>query len=236
MIYEDIQGLDKKETRERRINFAIILAGLALVICMIIYSRWGVSWFTDTSWSQVSIIKWIFILIILSIALVLQYYFLMLLRYSFARYLVLWLPPIIWLFNNGLVAIQRLLESAAEETLLTGWFPITDLLGWLLALVFFPLLAGGGAVVGIIDSSSLMLTQACSIAGIALDVTGTSTWDFLSHILKFFNIFRELVADSFMQAIVTEGFKTRSFFDIRLDGIFRHFTATGSPKPRCTPR
>jgi len=65
------------------------------------------------------------------------------------------------------------------------------------------------------------LTQACSIAGIALDVTGTSIWDFLTHILKFFNVFRELVADSFMQAIVTEEFKTQSFFNFTLDGIFR---------------
>ena len=213
-------NVNKKEIRDTKINIAIVITGIVLVIGLIIYSRGGVGWFTSTAWSQVSIIKWVFIVAILGIALVLQYYFLLLLRYSIAKYLVLWLLPIIWLFNNGLVAMHRLFESADEQTLLTGWIPITDLMGWLLGAVFLPLLVGGGSVVAIIDSSSLILLQACRIAGIAFEVTGISFWDFVTNVFRFIRVFLDLLGNSFMQEIVTENLKNRSFFDLSLSGIF----------------
>ena len=158
-------------------------------------------------------------MIILTIAVVLQYYFLMLLRHSVVKYLVLWLLPVIWLFNNGLVALHRLFESAANEAWLTGWIPVTDLIGWLLGGVFFPSIIGGGVVVGIIDSGGSFMSQVCSIAGISMGITGTSIWDVLSHVPQFLHLFWDQVVHSFMHAVFPEDLKSRSFFDIGLDSL-----------------
>ena len=212
-------AIDKRERREKWTNLALVVAGLALAIGIIIYSRWGLSWFTETAWAKVSILKWLSVVIILSITLVLQYYFLMLLRHSIVKYLVLWLLPIIWLFNNGLVALHRLFESAANETLLTGWIPVTDLIGWLVGVVFFPSFIGGGTIVGIIDSGGSFMSQVCSIGGMAMNVTGTSVWDILSHVPKFMGVFWDQVVNSFANAVFPENFKNRSFFDLTLDGV-----------------
>ena len=211
--------MDKREIREKWINIALVITGLALVVCLIIYSRWGLGWFTETAWSRVSILKWIAAGVILTIAVILQYYFLMLLRHSIVKYLVLWLVPIIWLFNNGLVALHRLFESAADATTLTGWIPITDLAGWLLGAVFLPTLIGGGAIVGIIDSGGNFMPQVCSIAGLAMDATGTSFRDVLLHIQHFLGLFWDQVVHSFRQAVFPENLKDRSFFNLTLDGL-----------------
>lgn len=213
-------NINKTETRDIKINIAIVITGIALVIGLIIYSRGGVSWFTNTAWSQVSIVKWIVIVVTVGIALVIQYYFLLLLRHSFVKYLVFWLLPIIWLFNNGSVAIHRLFESAAEETFLTGWIPITDLIGWLMGTVYVPLLVVGGIVVALIDSGGFFLAQACNIAGMALDITGTSFGDLISGGFKFIGIFLDLLGNSFMQEFVTENLRNRPFFDLSLSGVF----------------
>lgn len=211
--------MDKTEAREKWINIFLVATGLGLFICLIIYSRWGLSWFTDTAWAKVTVFKWLSVVVILTVSLVLQYYFLMLLRHSIVKYLVLWFLPVLWLFNNGLVAIHRLFESAAEATLFTGWIPITDLAGWLLGIIFFPLFVGGGAIVGIIDSGGSFMSQVCSIAGIAMNATGTSAWDILSHVPKFLHLFWDQVVNSFMHAVFPEDLKNRSFFDLSLDSI-----------------
>lgn len=213
-------NINKTETRDIKINIAVVITGIALVIGLIIYSRGGVSWFTNAAWSQVSIVKWIVIVVTIGIALVLQYYFLLLLRYSFAKYLVFWLLPIIWLVNNGLVVISRLFESAAEQTFLTGWIPITDLIGWLMGVVYVPLLVVGGIVVALIDSGSIFLAQICNIAGIALDITGTSFGELISAGYRFIRVFLDLLGNSFLQEFVTENLRNRSFFDFSVSGIF----------------
>jgi len=213
-------SINKQETREFRVNIAIVITGIALVIGLIIYSRGGAGWFTTTAWSQVSILKWIVIVVTLGITIVLQYYLLMLLRHSLVKYLVFGLLPAIWLFINGLTAIQRLFESAAEDTFLTGWIPITDLMGWLLGAVYIPVLVGGGIVVAIIESGSLLLSQACQIAGMVLDVTGTSLWGFVTDVVKFIGVFFDLLGNSFLQEIAMENLRNRSFFDFSLTGIF----------------
>ena len=202
--------MDKRESREKLLNIAALVTGVALVLCLIIYTR-DISWFTSSVWSQVSIIKCIIIAVVLGFFLVVQYYFLMLFRYSIARILVFWLLPIIWLFNNGLVAIHRLFESAAEETSLTGWIPVTDLAGWLTGAVFFPLFTGGGIAVGIIDSVSQLLSQACNVAGMSPDSGG---------IISFITTYLELLGSSFLQVVLSVNSGGRSFFDLGLSGIF----------------
>lgn len=211
--------MDKREAREKWINIVLVIAGLALVAGLVIYGRWGLGWFTHTAWAKVSVAKWISAAIVLTIAVVLQYYFLMLLRHSIVKYLVLWLIPIAWLFDNGLVALHRLFESAANETFLTGWLPVTDLLSWLLGAVFFPIIIGGGVVVGIIDSGGNFMSQVCSVAGISMDITGTSVWDVLSHVPQFLHLFWDQVVHSFMHAVFPENFRSRSFFDNGLDSL-----------------
>ena len=141
-----------------------------------------------TNWSTVSVVSWISISLIFTIALLLQYYFILLLRYSFFKYLVLWFIPIAWLFNNGLVVMHRFFDWTTDIISPTGWFPVGELIGWLLSAIFFPLLVGSGIVVAIIDSNGSMLTQACYYAGIALDVADISGWNIISYTMNFISV------------------------------------------------
>ena len=135
--------INKTEERAWQQNLALIAAGFVLTGIIILISR-GESWFTATAWPRISVIRWIAAGVILPVGALLQYYFLMLLRHSFWKY-VLWLLPAIWLYNNGMVGIQRLFDSEGGLAL-TGWIPITDLLGWLMAVIFWPMFIAGGAV------------------------------------------------------------------------------------------
>ncbi len=212
--------MDMKESREKRNNIILVLIGIILVVSLLLIYREGVSWFSLTRWSDVSIVSWVSISVILAIALLLQYYFLMLLRYSIVKYLVLWFIPIIWLFNNGLVAMHRFLDWTTDIISLAGWIPVGELLGWLLSAVFFPVLAGGGAIIAIIDSNSSMLTQACYYAGIALEVSDISPWNIISYSMNFVSIIWDLVSNSFVQQVVSERMMNRSFLDFSLSSTF----------------
>lgn len=212
--------MDKKDQLEKRNNIFLLFVGIILVVGLLIIYREGLAWFTATKWSHVSVASWIGISIIFSVSLVLQYYFLMLLRYSFFKYLVLWFIPIIWLFNNGLVAMHRFLDWTTDIMSPAGWIPLGELLGWLLSAVFFPVLVGGGVIVAIIDSSSSMLTQACYYAGIALDVAGISPWNIISYSMNYVSVIWDLVSNSFVQQVVSERVMNRSFLDFSLSSTF----------------
>jgi hypothetical protein len=212
--------MDKKEQREKRANILLLITGCLLVVGLLLIYREGVTWFSSTRWLDVSIVSWVSIGAILGIALVLQYYFLMLLRYSFFKYLVLWFIPIAWLFNNGLVAMHRFLDWTTDIISPAGWIPLGELLGWLLSAVFFPVLVAGGAIVAIIDSSSSMLTQACYYAGIALDVAGISPWNVIDYSMNFISVIWDLLSNSFMQQVVSERMMNRSLLDFSLSSTF----------------
>ncbi|HIM07337.1 MAG TPA: hypothetical protein EYG49_02195 [Gammaproteobacteria bacterium] len=149
-------------------------------------------------------------------ALVLQYYYFILLRYSIFKYLVLWLIPIIWLFNNGLVALHRFFNWTTDIVSPVGWLPLGELLGGMLSIFFVPVLLAGGAIVVIIDSTGLMLTQACYYAGIALDVTNVSGWNILSYSKSFINVIWDLLSNSFVQQVTSERLMNRPFLDLSL--------------------
>lgn len=212
--------MNKTEQIEKRNNFILLFVGVFLVIGLLLIYREGPTWFTATKWSNISLFRWISVGIILSITLVLQYYFLMLLRYSFIKYIVLWLIPIIWLFNNGIVALHRFFDWTTDIISPAGWIPLGEFVGWMLSAVFFPVLVGGGTIVAIIDSSGLMLTQACYYAGIALDVADVSGWNIISYVTNFINVIWDLLSNSFVQEVIKERATNRSFMDFSLSSVF----------------
>ena len=212
--------MDKKHQLEKRNNIILLFIGCLLVVGLLVIYREGVTWFSSARWSELSIVSWISISVILVVAIALQYYFLMLLRYSFVKYLVLWFIPVIWLFNNGLVAMHRFLDWTTDIVSPAGWIPIGDLFGWLLSAVYMPLLVSSGVVVAIIDSSSSMLTQACYYAGIALDVAGISPWDVIDYSMNYASVVWDMLSNSFVQQLASERTINRSFLDFSLSSTF----------------
>jgi hypothetical protein len=212
--------MDKKEQLEKRNNIILLFVGVFLVISLLVIYREGRIWFTVTKWSHISVASWIVISAIFSVSLLLQYHFLMLLRYSFFKYIVLWFIPAIWIFNNGLVAMHRFFDWTTDIVSPAGWLPLGELLGWLLSAVFLPVLVAGGAIVAIIDSGGSMLTLACYFAGMALDFTGASGWNIISYCMNFINVIWDLISNSFVQQIISERSINRPFMDFSLSSLF----------------
>ena len=210
--------MDKREQREKRLNIILVITGILLALLLVIFPRGGVAWVTSTSWSNITIIKWVIICGVLCISLVIQYYLLMLLRYSFLKYAVLWFLPIIWIFNNGLVALHRFLDWTTDIVSPAGWMPITDLMSWLLGAVFSPTLLGFGVIAAVVDVSSSQLTQACYYAGIAMDIANISPWHVIDYGMNFIGVFWDLISNSFVQEVIKERSLTRSFFDLSFSG------------------
>ncbi len=212
--------MDKKQQREQRINYIFLITGCLTVIGLLLIYREGLVWFTSARWSTVPVISWVSISAILGIALVVQYFFFMLLRYSVLKYFVLWFIPAIWLFNNGIVAMHHFLDWTTDIVSPVGWIPLGDLLGWLLSAVYLPLLVASGVVVAIIDSSSSMLTQACYYAGIALDVIDVSPWNIVSYCMNYISVLWDLITNSFMQEIAAQQTSNRAFLEFNLSNTF----------------
>ncbi len=212
--------MNKTEQVEKRNNFVFLFVGICLVIGLLLIYREGLTWFTTAKWSGVSVVRWVTVSIILMITLVLQYYFFLLLRFSFMKYIVFWFIPVIWLFNNGLVAMHRFLDWTTDIISPVGWVPVGEFVGWMLSAIFFPILMGGGTVIAIIDSSGSMLTQACYYAGIAFDVVDVSSWNVMTHAMNFIDVIWDLISNSFVQEVIKERAMNRSFLDFSLISIF----------------
>ena len=212
--------MNKTEQIKKRNNLIFLFAGFFLILLLLFIYREGYYWFTTTRWQSVSVFSWVSITFILIIASLLQYYFFLLLRYSIFKYLVFWIIPIAWLVNNGLAAMHKFLDWTGDIASSASWIPIGDLLGWLLSAVYFPLLVGSGAIIAIIDSSGSMLSQACYYAGIALDVTGISSSNIISYSMNILSVVWDLITNSFVNEIVNEAMKNRSFLEFNLSTIF----------------
>jgi hypothetical protein len=212
--------MDKKEQLQKRNNFIFLLVGIVLVISLLLIYREGLTWFSATKWTQLSAINWISIVVIFGLSLVIQYYFFMLLRFSVLKYLVFWLIPVIWLFNNGLVTLHRLFNLTADIVTPAGWITLGELFSWLLSAIYFPLLIAGGVVVAIVDSSGSMLTQACYYAGMAMDVAGVSVWNIVSYSMNFLSVIWDLLSDSFVQQVMHERSMNQPFLDFSLSSTF----------------
>ncbi len=209
-----------KDKKEQRANYILLIIGCSLLIGLLFIYREGTTWFTSILWPYVSVVSWIVIGVSLSIALALQYYLLMLLRYSVIKYFVFWFIPILWLFNNGIVAMHRFLNWTTDIVSPVGWIPIGDLVGCLLGVIYFPLLLIGGVIVAIIDSSSAMLTQACYYARIAMDFTNTSSSDIISYSLTSCKVLWDIAANFFIQEMTAQHISNRQFLEFDLSNIF----------------
>ncbi len=212
--------MDKLEQREQRINYSLLITGCLLVIGLLLLYREGLVWFTSARWSSVSVISWISISVVMGLALVMQYFFFMLLRYSVLKYFVLWFIPVMWLFNNGIVAMHRFLDWTTDIISPVGWIPLGDLFGWLLSAVYLPLLVGSGVVIAIIDSSSSMLSQACYYAGIAIDVIDICPWNIVSYCMNYISVIWDLISNSFVQEIAALHTSNRPFLEFNLSNTF----------------
>lgn len=205
------------ETRERLENVGLILLGLGLVAGLIIAYRGGVDWFGTVAWSRIGVLHWIIIAVVIPVTLVAQYYLLLLLRHSLLKHLF-WLLPVLWLVDNALLILHRFIESEYGRAM-PDWLPVTDLVGWLLSLLYFPTLIGGGIVAAIADSQGFMLTQACHVANVTMETFGMTGGDVLSYMARYFDVLRDLVSDSFMRNVMAEGH--RPFVDVSVDGLLR---------------
>lgn len=212
--------MDNEQQREQRTNYILLITGCLLILGLLLIYREGLAWFTSARWSAVSVVSWVSISFILGTALVLQYFFFMLLRYSVFKYAVFWFIPVMWLFNNSLVAMHRFLGWTTDIISPVGWIPLGDLLGWLLSAVYLPLLVASGVVVAIIDSSSSMLTQACYYAGIAIDVVDISPWNIVSYCMNYISVFWDLISNSFVQEIAALHTSNRPFLEFNLSNAF----------------
>ena len=210
---------EKSEIRVRLENLVLIIVGILLVAGMLALFRGGLDWFSNTAWSRVSVLKWIVVGLIAFVALVFQYYLLLLLRYSLLKHLF-WLLPVLWLVNNGLIVVQNFIEGEYHRAL-SGWIPLTDLFGWLISVVYFPLLVGGGAMAAIADSSGFVMTQACAYAHAVLETASVSNGSVLSYIYGHIGAFWDILADSFKQQVAAGHAGSRHFLDFGQNGLFR---------------
>ncbi len=191
--------MDIREERERRIDHILVFAGCALAISLLFAQRAGADWFRAANWTGIALLEWIVMGLALILALAFQYHFLLLMRQGILKYLVLWAIPIVWLFYNGLVAVDRVLAWSADTGFTGGWLSIGDLVGFVAGAVFLPLLAGFGVMIAIVDSNSSLAEPACRHAGTILQYMGVAATNIISYGLHLAAVIWEQIAASFMQ-------------------------------------
>ena len=211
--------MDKEKSllRKRLENLAWLLGGLLLAAGIIMAYRGGTDWFGNAAWDKVTGLEWFVIAVLVSLALLLQYGLIHLLRFTLFKH-VLWLLPATWLFINGLLVIQRLMESE-QGLAASGFVPLTDLVGWVLSAAYLPLLAAGGAVAAIVDSHSLIPSNACHYGNAVADVFGVSNRDLMDWAHEYFDVLWDLVSESFVRQVAPEYAGQRPFIDFSQDGL-----------------
>ena len=209
----------KSEMLVRLENTVLIIVGIVLVLGMLAMFRGGADWFNNIHWSKISVLKWIVLGVIGFIALLFQYYLLLLFRYSFLKHLF-WFLPALWLINNGLIVIGRFIDSEYHRAV-TGWIPLTDLFGWLISLVYFPLLVGGGAMSAIADSGGFVMSQACAYAHAVLETARVSNGSVVSFIGHHVGALWDIITNSFKNQVAWENAGSRPFIDFTQNGLFR---------------
>ncbi len=213
--------INKREQRTGPLSYLLLFAGCILVCGLLFAYRGGATWFLSVNWSKLSISDWLAIGIIFIPAFFLQYYFLLLLRYSALRYLVFRLIPILWLCANGLVAIHKFISWTTDIAPSAGWISVNDLFGYLLGIAFSPLLLGSGMIIAILDISSNSLISICLYVGMALKVINISSPDIISYTIDFSRFLWDLMSNSFVQQILSENTNRQDFLHFNLLSTFR---------------
>ncbi len=212
--------MDKIEKRKQRNIYILFVAGIILSLVILAINRNALAWATSVSWSEIHWSNWLALSVLLVVALVAQYFVLMLLFYSKLRYLVLAVIPVIWLFNNGIIAMSRFLDWTTDIGATIGWLSFADLFSWLAAAIYFPVLLGTGAVGAILDANASSLSQSCYYARMALEIADISAWQVIDFGMNTLSIAWDLVADSFSQEVIKYASDTDSLFDFSLQAIF----------------
>jgi hypothetical protein len=210
---------EKSELLVRLENTVLIIVGIVMVAGMLALYRGGMDWFTNIQWAKISVLKWVALGGIVLVTLVFQYYLLLLLRYSLLKHLF-WFLPVLWLVNNGLIVIERFIQGEYHQAI-GGYIPLTDLFGWLISLVYFPLLIGGGAISAIADSGGFVMTQACSYAHAVFEAARVSNGSVVSFIGHHVGAFWDILTDSFKKQVAWDYAGSRPFIDITQNGLFR---------------
>lgn len=211
--------MDKIDQRKQRNIYILFGLGLLLALTILVVDRDGLSWFGQVAWSGISWLQWLSLAILLIVALLTQYFLLLLLHFSRFKYLVLAVIPIVWLLNNGIIAMSRFLDWTTDIGATIGWLSFTDLISWMGAAVYFPVLLGTGAMAAIIDANASMLSEACYYARMALDVAGVSPWQLIDFGMNILSITWDLVANSFSQEVIMQTSDTDSLFAFSLQGL-----------------
>ena len=211
--------MDKIEQQKQRNIYILYVLGIVFSLTLLILNRNGLSWLGKISWSDISWLQWLSLTVIILVALLSQYFLLMLLHYSRFKYLVLAVIPVIWLFNNGIIAMSRFLDWTTDIGATIGWLSFVDLISWMAAAVYFPVLLGTGAIAAIIDANASMLSEACYYARMALDVADVSPWQFIDFGMNILSISWDLIANSFSQEVIKHSSDTDSLFEFSIQGL-----------------
>ncbi len=212
--------MDKKEQRLRNINLGPLLTGVSLALGLLILEQGGINGFRQMNWSSISVLQWVTVTLLFVLSVVVQYFLLLLLRYSFLKYLVLGVIPALWLFNNGIVAMDQFLGWTTETGKTMGWFSISDLIGWLIGIIFSPVLIATGAIENIFDSTGSTLTQACFYARLAVDVAGILPTQFIDYGLNILSVVWDLISKSFIQEVWKSREVNNTLFELNGTAVF----------------
>lgn len=208
--------MDKKEQRTVRSNYILLVLGVLLALALIILNRGGLEWVNRIAWSELGWLQWLVLAVLVVVGLLAQFFMLLLLRYSKLRYLILVGIPVIWLFNNGIIAMSRFLDWTTDIGATIGWLSVADLISWLAGAVYFPVLVSLGAVSAILDSSASMLTSSCYYARMALEITNVSPWQVVDFSTNVLSITWDMIANSFTQEVIKATSDTDSLFEFSL--------------------
>ncbi|GEM_PF-1440924 len=213
--------MDKLEQiKKKKLHYLFLLIGIFLSCLTALVSHNGFIWFSNIKWAQIDVLHWTAIALLLVISVVLQHFYLYLLRKTWLWYLIVIGISIVWIFNNGIMAMNRFQDWTMNVGVSVGWLSITDLISWLVGAVYFPVLIGIGAINAIIDANASMLSQACYYAKMAWEITGVSPGNIIDFGKSLISITWDMVSNSFLQDIMQQTSNVDSLFSFSFAELF----------------
>ena len=170
----------------------------------------AVDWVIQASWSNVSLLKWIAIIIVIAIAGVLQAGYIYLIYNAATKPLILMFIPLSWCIKNIAATIYLGIGSPI------GWTSIGTLISWIISAIFLPTMLAMGIISGIVDSSAIKGSTICNKANELAIESGVSVSDIVPHMDNVIDAiyivsFSELANDAFLEYRLKQ-----SIFDLSL--------------------